>query len=126
MRNVEELLASVPPKFLLDNYWKVLDTIRRQGLTGFEDGEYFTISDLSEKILKEIRESENPFYARICSRSVDVIEEVVNQLVKVGLLIKEGDTLKKVDQFSDFYNMLKRIKNSLKNLVAWAIWYLYS
>ena len=126
MRNVEELLASVPPKFLLDNYWKVLDTIRWQGLTGFEDREYFTISDLSEKILKEIRESENPFYARICSRSVDVIEEVVNQLVRVGLLIKEGDTLKKTDQFSDFYNMLKRIKNSLKNLVAWAIWYLYS
>ncbi|MEM3882965.1 MAG: hypothetical protein QXO23_06245 [Candidatus Methanomethyliaceae archaeon] len=127
MRKVEELFTSTSPKLLLDHYWNVLDLIGWRGFIEPKDKEHFTISDLAEKLSKDIQGSENPFYTRMCSRSKAIIEAVVSELVSLGLLIKDGETLRKTDDFSKFYYVLKdRIKNSLRRRVAWAILYLYS
>jgi hypothetical protein len=54
-----------------------------------------------------------------------IIEELVNELVRLGLLTKDGEVFKKTDDFSQLYYILKhRIKKSLRRYVAWVILYL--
>ena len=88
-KKIEEILAQIHPKFLLDHYWNIVDLINWRSFVNSEDKEHFTISDLEDKITEEINSSSNPFHLRISLRSKEVIEEVVSELVNAGLLIKE-------------------------------------
>ena len=126
-KKIEEILAQIPPKFLLDHYWNILDLINWRGFVNSEDKEYFTISDLREKITEEINSPSNPFHLRICLRSKEVIEEVVSELVNAGLLIKEDEKFKKTDTLSKFcYLLKKKFQANLRRYTTWGLWYLYN
>ncbi|MBN1762871.1 MAG: hypothetical protein JW878_07355 [Methanomicrobia archaeon] len=124
---IEEILAQIPPKFLLDHYWNILDLINWRVFVNLEDKEYFTFSDLREKITEEINSPPNPFHLRISLRSKEVIEEVVSELVNAGLLIKEGEKFKITDNLSKFcYLLKKKFLTNLRSYVFWGLWYLYN
>lgn len=124
-KKIEEILAQIHPKFLLDHYWNILDLINWRGFVNSEDKEYFTISDLREKITEEINSPSNPFHLRMCLRSKEVIEEVVSELVSTGLLIKEEGKFKKTDTLSNFcYLLKKKFQANLRRYTTWGLWYL--
>lgn len=119
---IEKLLASVPPKFLLDHYWEILSLISWR-ISLKSENEYFTISDLKEA-LRDFT-GENPIIHRKLSRAIGIVEDVVDVLVNAGLLLKKGEFLQKAKDFVKFYNSLDKIRASAKRYVAWAIWYIY-
>lgn len=124
-KKIEEILAQIHPKFLLDHYWNMLDLINC--FVNSKDKEYFTISNLEEKITEEINSPSNPFHLRLSLRSKEVIEEVLNELVNAGLLIKEDEKFKKTDTLPKFYYLLKKkFKANLRRYVTWGLWYLYN
>jgi hypothetical protein len=126
-KKIEEILAQIHPKFLLDHYWNILDLINWRGFVNSTDKEYFTISDLRDKITEEINSPSNPFHLRICLRSKEVIDEVVSELVNAGLLIKEDEKFKKTDTLSEFcYLLKKKFQANLRRYVFWGLWYLYN
>jgi hypothetical protein len=126
-KKIEEILAQIHPKFLLDHYWNILDLINWRGFVNSEDKEYFTISDLGDKITEEINSSSDPVRLRMCLRSKEVIEEVVSELVNAGLLIKEDEKFKKTDTLSKFcYLRKKKFQANLRRYVTWGLWYLYN
>ena len=126
-KKIEGILAQIHPKFLLDHYWNILDLINWRSFVNSEDKEYFTISDLREKITEEINSPSNPFHLRICLRSKEVIEEVVSELVNAGLLIKEDGKFKKTDTLSKFcYLLKKKFQANLRRYTTWGLWYLYN
>ena len=126
-KKIKEILAQIHPKFLLDHYWNILDLINWRGFVNSEDKEYFTISDLEEKITEEINSPSNPFHLRLSLRSKEVIEEVVSELVNAGLLIKEDEKFKKTDTLSKFcYLLKKKFQANLRRYVTWGLWYLYN
>jgi len=125
---VEKIFASVPPKFLLDHYLNVLNLISWGRFVESEDREHFTISDLVEKLSRDAQRyhTVNPFYSRECSRSIAVVKEVLDELVSLGLLTKDGEVFRKTEDFPEFYHLLKnKVKRSLRRYVAWAILYLH-
>jgi hypothetical protein len=73
-KKIEAILAQIHPKFLLDHYWNILDLINWRGFVNSENKEYFTISDLEEKISEEINSPSNPFHLRLSLRSKEVLE----------------------------------------------------
>ncbi|HUV80223.1 MAG TPA: hypothetical protein VMW40_05300 [Candidatus Bathyarchaeia archaeon] len=126
-KKIEEILAQIHPKFLLDHYWNILDLINWRVFVNLEDKEYFTISDLREKITEEINSPPNPFHLRRSLRSKEVIEEVVSELVNTGLLIKEDGKFKITDILSKFcYLLKKKFQANLRSYVVWGLWYLYN
>lgn len=126
-KKIEEILAQIHPKFLLHHYWNILDLINWRGFINSEDKEYFTISDLGEKITEEINSSPHPFHLRMCLQSKEVIEEVVSELVNAGLLIKEDEKFKKTDNLSNFcYLLKKKFQANLRRYTTWGLWYLYN
>jgi len=129
MERIEKILASIPPKFLLDHYFNVLDLISWRGFVEQEEKEDFTILSLREKLSREAQRYQNinPSYSRRCSRSLTIVEETVNELVGVGLLSKDGEIFRKTNYLSQFYYLLKqRVRKSLRRYVAWAILYLHN
>ena len=129
MDKIEKIFASVPPKFLLDHYLNVLEFISWRGFIELEDKDGFTASDLMEKLLRDAQayKDRNPFYSRMCLRSMVVIKEVMDELLSLGLLIKDGEVFRRTDDFLQFYYLLKhRVRKSLRRYVAWAILYLHN
>jgi len=126
-KKIEEILAQIPPKFLLDHYWNILDLINWRVFVTSEDKEHFNISDLREKITEEINSSPHPFHLRMCLRSKEVIDEVVSEFVNAGLLIKEDEKFKKTDTLSEFcYLLKKKFQANLRRYTTWGLWYLYN
>jgi len=127
INEVEKLFVLTTPKLLLNHYWEILDLIAWRIFVGQEEKNHFTLSNLKEKILTDIQSSKsNPIRYRECLNSMKVADEVVNKMVKSGLLIKKENTFIKSDVFSTIFYLLKtRIKNSAKKRVAWALFYLY-
>ncbi len=126
-KKMEEILAQIHPKFLLDHYWNILDLINWRVFVNLEDKECFNISDLRKKIKEEINSSSNPFQRRLCLRSEEVIEEVVTELMNAGLLIKEDEKFKKTYTLSKFCSLLKKKFNAnLRRYTTWGLWYLYN
>jgi hypothetical protein len=127
INKMEKLLAVIPPKFLLDHYWEILDLIAWRIFINSENKNHFTFSEIKNKILKEIQESKsNPIRYRECLNSMKVVKEVLNELVKLGLLFQKENMFFKSGIFSEFFYFLKmRIKTSVKNRIPWAIWYFY-
>jgi hypothetical protein len=126
---IEKIFASVPPKFLLDHYWNALSLIMWRGFIETEDKDSFTASELMEKLLRGIQahKDKHPLYSRMCLRSMAIIKEVMDELVSLGLLIKDGENFRKTGDFSHFYSLLKhKVRKSLKRYVAWAILYLHN
>lgn len=125
MKRMLKLLASAPPQLLLDHYLNVLGLISWRIFAERRDKEHLTISNLIKKLLRD-SQSINPFYSRECLRSIAVVEEVLNEMVALGLLTKDGEVFQKTRDFSEFYYLLKnKVKKSLRRYIAWAIWYLY-
>jgi hypothetical protein len=122
-------MFALPPEFLLDHYWKVLSLIMWRGPIEREDKESFTASDLMEQLLRDAQtyKDKHPTYSRACLRSIAVIKEVMDELVSLGLLIKDGESFRKTDDFSRFYYLLRhRVRKSLRRYIAWAILYLHN
>ena len=124
---LKKLLGSASPKFLLDHYWEILDLIEWRLLIGSER-KFFTISELKEKILEDAQIGKSsPIRYRECIKSLKIADQIVNELEKLGLLLREGNILIKSDVYSDFFRFLKnRIRNSVRKRIAWAIWFLYN
>ncbi len=99
MKKIEGLFAMASPKILLDHYWNVLDLIAWRGFIESKGKEHFTTSDLADKLSEDGRSSKNPFYVRVCSRPIAIIEKVVSELVSLELLIKDRENLRKTDKF---------------------------
>nr|MDO8080339.1 hypothetical protein [Candidatus Freyarchaeota archaeon] len=136
MRRIEELLAIVSPKVTLDHYWEVFDVIEWRFYVSnnflsendqAREKKGFTISGIKNYILNESSEGyASPYYKRLCSRSLVIVEELLNELVNSELLVKHNDILWKSEEFSDFFQIVKKkIKVSAKRIVSWAVWYLY-
>jgi hypothetical protein len=87
----------------------------------------FSIQDIIDFLRSECRkEDSSPYYQLICSRSIAVIEDIVDRLVESGLLIEHDDIFKKSEEYSKlFYVVNKKIRRSAKRRIAWAVRYLY-
>ena len=127
MTKIEEMLRVTSPKLVLDNYWNVLGLLEWRLLReGQPQEKNLTISDVTGFLSKELKKEGSPFYQRLCSRSMTVVENVVDELENSGLLIRENDSFQKSDKYSEFYRILKKaIKTSVKRYVAWTVWHLY-
>ena len=129
MRRVE-IFMSVSPKLILDHYWNVLSLITWKGLIEPRSEKSFTVSDITEEVLRGAqlhKNDENLLCSRIYLRSMTIIQDLINELIGSGLLIKDGENLRKTDDFSHFYYLLNhKIRRSLRRYVAWAILYLYA
>ena len=116
---VLEVLSKLPPKITLDHYWDIFDMLGWRFSSVFKN-KRFTLQELKEALLSD--ELITSAY-----RSVEVAEEFINMLVSCGLLIYDGKVFHKSDRFDLVYYMIKRkIKESLRKLIAWSVWYLYS
>lgn len=127
MQEVEGLFATLPPKFVLDHYFEILSLIGWRAPLEFTDEKRMSLQEVKSSILRNADElkAENPCYSRLWLRSLDVAEEVVDTLLKEGLLVKEGETFHRSGGFWKAYYMLKKARSSAKRQVAWAIWYLH-
>jgi len=134
---IEELFAKVSPKIVLDHFWNVLTSIEWKSLlddTSLQEGERsrakegFTVLEIKNNLLNESRGTHaSPLHQRLCSRSVEIVESLVNELVNSKLLIKGNGILHKSDEYSEFFYLVeKKIKGSAKRIVAWAAWHLYN
>lgn len=127
MREVEELFAALPPKFVLDYYFEILSLIGWRAPLEFTDEKRMSLSEIRSSILSNANElkAKNPYHSRLWLRSLDVAEEVVDILLKAGLLVKEGETFQRSEGFLKACCMLKKTRFSAKRQVAWTIWYFH-
>ena len=95
-----EKIFTISPRFALDHYLEILSLINLK--------ENFTIEDLKNYLLGEIRNSKNPLYRRMCKRAVAIINAVISELLNHGLLVRENQTFGKTGNLSEFYHMLKK------------------
>jgi len=89
---------------------------------------FFTLSDIKEELLKEAHKlhDENPIVSRIYVRSLDLIDNVISELVDLGLLVKENNIFRGTGDFIHFYCLLRdNIRGKLKRFIGWAVFYLY-
>ena len=118
-----DILSELSPKVLLDHYWTVLETIN----TSFSIYSKFATQDISKYFLNKISSANNSYYLRNYIRAQKVINEIIVKLAKINLLKKVDNYFEKTDGYSEFFTFLKKnIKNSAKNRVSWAIWYIYN
>lgn len=127
MRQVEDLYAALPPKFVLDHYFEFLGLMDWRAQLEFFDEKKLNLPEIKDAILRNANEqsAKIPWYSRVWLRSFDVAEEAFNSFLKAGLLIKEGETFHKSQDFSQFYHLVKKTKSSARRQIAWAIWYLH-
>jgi len=127
MREVEKLYAVLSPKFVLDHYFEILSLIGWRAQLEFDDEGKLNLSEIRDAILRNAKEqsAKIPWYSRVWLRAFDVAEEAVNWLIEAGLLIKEGETFHKSQDFSQFYYLVKKTKSSARRQIAWAIWYFH-
>jgi len=126
-RIVEELFAALPPKLVLDHCFEILSLIGWRAPLEFTDEKRMDLPEIRSSIQRNADElkTKNPYYSRLWLRSLDVAEEIVNVLIKIGLLVREGETFQRSEDFSKVYYMVKKMRSSAKRQVAWAIWYFH-
>ena len=118
-----DILSELSPKILLDHYWAVLEIIN----TPFFIPSKFTIQDISKYFSEQASGGDNSYYSRIYLRAQKIVNEIIVKLVKMNLLKKVNNHFEKTEKYSEFFTFLKKnIKNSVKNRVSWAVWYIYN
>lgn len=127
MQEVEKLCAALPPKFVLEHYFEILGLIGWRAQLEFADEKKLSLSEIRNAIIRNANEQivKIPWYSRVWLRSFDVAEEAIDNLLGAGLLIKEGETFQKSQDFEQFYYLVKKTKHSAKRQIAWATWYLH-
>jgi len=124
---IEEVLRTIPPKLVLDHYWEVFDLIAwRLKAAQPERREQFNLEDVTGYFSKELQEIDNPIVKRSYFRALICSKALLDKLVSLGLLVKENGMLRKSNEYSKIYRVLKfGIRSSCRRLVAWAVYYLY-
>jgi len=123
---IKNIFSKLSPKILLDSYWEIFSMLSWKSTLIFKDENKFTIPQLKNAISQEVNKYNNPFTRRKYQRSLNAVDQVVEMLLKAGILSDENGVLFKSSTFNKIYYLLKRkIKNNTTRVVAWAIWYLY-
>ncbi len=121
----EQILANLSPKVLLDHYWEILDLIDWR-LSFSTSSQEFTIDEIMTALSRDLN-IDNPYYRRKLIRVQKVLEDVISRLFNAGLIEKKDDNLVKTEEYSKFFNFLKKnVKGSVIRVVSWAVWRLYS
>jgi len=119
-----QILSSLSPKVLLDDYWMILDLIEWEfPIASLE----FTTDDILKLLSEKLSRIDNPYYRRECIRAQKVVEDVIAQLAGLGLIERVNEHFIKGKRYSElFYFLKKNIRDSATRRVSWAVWYLYS
>lgn len=123
MRN--ELFSKIPSNLIL-YHWETLTLLSWKAPIEFKDQENINVSDIKNAILKQAQAVENPLYNRICLRSLERIEELIDILLKINLLIKNNDGFRISNEMITFYRLLKKFKGNLKAWMGWNVNYIYN
>lgn len=116
-----DILAVLPPKVCLEEYWEVLNRIDWKLLL-FHSG--LTVEEVKNSIERQLREIDNPYYKRKLQRAKEKLEETVKLLEKAGLVRVENNRITKSVHYSEFISFIKNnIKTSVNRWIAWVVWY---
>jgi hypothetical protein len=125
INKIKELLALLSPKFLLDHYWEILNLVAWRIFDESENRETFTLTILKEKLLADIQKFQlNPITHRSRISTLRILEQAIDELLRVGLITKDENVFRKASIFPEFFYFLKNhVRTSVRKRVSWALWY---